>query len=49
MYVLTDVGEIICSIVLMIYLECHWNGGPSVEDTTLETKKSWGSEKGQGG
>lgn len=40
---------IISSIASMIHLECHWNGGTFVDDMTPETKKSWGSEKGQGG
>lgn len=35
-YVLTDVSVIISSVVSTIYLECHWNGDPPVEDMTLE-------------
>lgn len=48
-YVLTDINVMISSVISMNYLECHRNSGPSVEDMTHETKKSWGSEKGQSG
>lgn len=39
-HVLAAVGVIISSILSTIYLECHWDGGPSVEGVALDTKAS---------